>query len=92
MLTFLRRVFTVTPAVAALKERVSQLESDVEWLEADLKKLRGRVTGAERRRAASGDGGEPADVEAGDAAAADPGRAPEQAVRPHSLYRSLRGF
>ena len=89
MWTFLRRVFTVTPAVAALKERVAQLESDVEWLEADLKKLRGRVTGAERRRA---NGPEPDDAGAGDAPEPDPGGAPEQAVRPHSLYRSLRGF
>ena len=73
-------------------ERVPGSNREFEKLtrgEADLKQLRGRVTGAERRRA---NGPEPDDAGAGDAPEPDPGGAPEQAVRPHSLYRSLRGF
>jgi len=96
MLAFLRRVFTVTPAVAELRERVAQLESDVDWLRLDVKKIRGRVTGAERKAApapedGSSDGG--ADEPRVDRAPAGEGpgvRAVSEAIV--NNRRRLRGF
>jgi hypothetical protein len=48
LLTFLRRLFIQAPAIRDLRERVYTLEGDVEFLAADLKKLRGKVTGGVR--------------------------------------------
>jgi hypothetical protein len=48
MLTWWRRLFVQAPAIRELKERVYTLEGDVDFLAADLKKLRGRVTGGVR--------------------------------------------
>lgn len=92
MFTFLRRVFTLTPAIAALKERVEQLESDVEFLAADHKKLRGRVTGAERKANVSQSEEHPPADAPGGGAPADTGyrvrTLPEAALG----RRRLRGF
>jgi hypothetical protein len=48
VLTWFRRLFVQAPAIRELKERVYTLEGDLEFLAADLKKLRGRVTGGIR--------------------------------------------
>jgi hypothetical protein len=96
MLTFLRRIFTVTPAVAELRERVATLESDVDWLRLDLKKLRGRVTGGARKEAAAeadGSGAPDADGSGVDRAPAGEGpgvRAVSEAVV--NNRRRMRGF
>jgi len=44
----LRRLFVQAPAIRDLRERVLLLESDLEFLALELKKLRGRVTGGIR--------------------------------------------
>jgi hypothetical protein len=49
MLSWVTRLFVLRPAIKELRERVDQLESDVEFLAGDLKKLRGKVTGGLRR-------------------------------------------
>jgi hypothetical protein len=48
MLTWARRLFVVAPAVRDLRERVSILEADLEYVAFELKKLRGRLTGGIR--------------------------------------------
>lgn len=50
MLTWLRRLFVQAPAIRDLRERVSGLEADLEWLAFDLKRIRGRVTGGLRSK------------------------------------------
>jgi hypothetical protein len=66
LLTFLRRLFVQAPAIRELRERLSDVESDLAWLALELKKLRGRVTGGIRHQDAPGstNGGAPGpDVE-----------------------------
>lgn len=48
MLTWFRRLFVQAPAIRDLRERVSNLEADLDYLAADVKKVRGRVTGGVR--------------------------------------------
>jgi hypothetical protein len=54
MLTWLRRLLrqptTPAPRLVALQNQVDDVESRVDWLAGELKRLRGRVTGAERKR------------------------------------------
>jgi hypothetical protein len=48
MLTWLRRLFAPQPRVVELLNRLDDLDERVEYQSAELKRLRGRVTGSER--------------------------------------------
>jgi len=86
MLTWLRRLVAPAPTPAqsrsSLQLRVSELEERVDFLEGALKKLRGRVTGAERQKK---------DVEdpPGQEISPEP---PPRHVGNRAQLRSLRGF
>jgi tetrahydromethanopterin S-methyltransferase subunit G len=55
LLTFFRRLFVQAPAIRELRERLSNVEADLEWLALEVKRVRGRVTGGIRTGVA-GDG------------------------------------
>lgn len=52
VLTWFRRLFAPPPKLVTVLNRLDELEERVEYLASELKRLRGRVTGGERREKA----------------------------------------
>jgi hypothetical protein len=65
MLTWLRRLFVQGPAIREVRERLSNVEADLEWLALELKRLRGRVTGGIRHQGGTTNGDIPAHIQGG---------------------------
>lgn len=82
MLTWLRRLLAPPPKLVTLLNRIDDLDERYDYLAAELKRLRGRITGGERREKA-----EPAHEDA-------PGPTISPTPEPRLLEkrRALRGF